>query len=57
LGDGAKDAKPSGMLIAGGILYMLVRNVNNSQLAWSSDHGRTWRWGLRFTAGFASPMK
>jgi hypothetical protein len=55
LGDGAKGAKASGMLMVGGVLYMWVRNVGNSQLAWSADHGRTWQWGFRFDTSFGSP--
>ena len=41
-GNGAKGAKASGMLMVGGVLYMWARNLGNSQLAWSPDHGRTW---------------
>ena len=33
------------MLCVDGVLYVLVRNVGNSQLGWSSDHGVTWTWG------------
>jgi CubicO group peptidase (beta-lactamase class C family) len=55
VGDGAKGAKSSGMVMVDGVLYMLVRNTANSQLAWSEDHGRTWQWGFRFTTSFASP--
>jgi CubicO group peptidase (beta-lactamase class C family) len=55
-GDGAKGAKASGMLIAGGVLYMWVRNVANSQLTWSADHGRTWEWGFHFDTSFGSPV-
>jgi hypothetical protein len=55
LGDGAKGAKASGMLMVGGVLYMWVRNVGNSQLAWSEDHGRTWQWGFHFDTSFGSP--
>jgi CubicO group peptidase (beta-lactamase class C family) len=48
LGDGRSGKKASGMLSVNGTLYMLVRNANNngqqSQLAWSSDHGSTWTW-------------
>jgi CubicO group peptidase (beta-lactamase class C family) len=55
-GAGREGAKASGMLSVGGILYMWVRNVNNSQLAWSADHGQTWTWcGWKFTAGFGCP--
>jgi hypothetical protein len=55
LGDGANGAKASGMLMVGGVLYMWVRNVGNSQLAWSEDHGRTWQWGFHFDTSFGSP--
>jgi hypothetical protein len=55
-GDGASGAKSSGMLMAGGTLYMLVRNTGNAQLAWSEDHGLTWQWGFRFTKSFGSPV-
>lgn len=48
IGDGRSGKKASGMLMVNGILYMLVRNADNSgqqsQLAWSSDHGATWTW-------------
>jgi len=54
-GDGAKGAKASGMLMVDGVLYMWVRNVGNSQLAWSADRGRTWEWGFRFDTSFGSP--
>ena len=54
-GDGESGAKASGILMVGGILYMWVRNVGNSQLAWSRDHGRTWQWGFRFTTSFGCP--
>jgi len=55
-GDGAKGAKSSGMLMVDGTLYMWVRNAANSQLAWSTDHGRTWTWGFHFTTSFGSPV-
>jgi len=48
LGDGRSGKKACGMLMVNGILYMLVRNADNSghqsQLAWSMDHGATWTW-------------
>jgi hypothetical protein len=34
---------------------MLVRNVGNSQLLWSKDHGRTWESGFKLESGFGSP--
>ena len=55
-GNGVKGKKASGMLMAGGVLYLWVSNAGNSQLAWSSDHGKTWRWcGWKFTASFGCP--
>jgi len=54
-GDGPKGAKASGMLMVDGVLYMWVRNVGNSQLAWSEDHGRTWQWGFKFETSFGCP--
>jgi hypothetical protein len=55
-GDGPKGAKTSGMLMVGGVLYAWVRNTGNSQLAWSSDRGKTWTWAdWKFTAGFGCP--
>jgi len=56
MGQGARGAKASGMLMVDGVLYMLVRNTGNSQLAWSADHGESWTWcGWKFTAGFGAP--
>ena len=56
IGQGAHGAKASGMLMVDGVLYMLVRNTGNAQLAWSSDHGKTWKWcDWKFTAGFGAP--
>jgi hypothetical protein len=55
-GDGAKGRKASGLLCVKGMLYLWMRNVNNSQLAWSTDHGATWacaNW--RFTNSFGCP--
>jgi CubicO group peptidase (beta-lactamase class C family) len=55
-GDGARGKKASGMLMVDGTLYMWVRNAQNSQLAWSTDHGATWNWcDWRFTTSFGSP--
>jgi CubicO group peptidase (beta-lactamase class C family) len=55
LGDGRAGLKASGMLMAGGVLYMWVRNAGNAQLAWSQDRGNTWEWGFRFEESFGSP--
>jgi CubicO group peptidase (beta-lactamase class C family) len=55
-GEGASGQKASGMLMVAGVLYMWVRNAANSQLAWSSDHARTWTWcGWRFETSFGCP--
>jgi len=55
LGDGQSGPKASGMLMVDGVVYMLVRNVGNAQLAWSADHGATWEWGLKLEDGFGCP--
>jgi len=56
LGQGAKGAKASGMLCVDGVLYMLVRNTGNSQIAWSRDYGKTWKWcDWKFTTSFGCP--
>ncbi|MBT3265498.1 DUF4185 domain-containing protein, partial [Candidatus Poribacteria bacterium] len=55
-GDGASGGKASGMLMVDGVLYMWVRNTENSQLAWSQDHGETWTWSdWKFTESFGCP--
>jgi hypothetical protein len=55
-GQGIKGAKASGMLCVDGVLYMLVRNVGNSQIAWSKDYGKTWTWcDWKFTVSFGCP--
>ena len=39
-----------------GVLYLLVRNVENSQLAWSTDRGASWTFAdWKFTASFGAP--
>src|SRR5262249_34939212 len=56
LGDGAKGKKASGLLCVDGILYLWTRNANNSQLAWSKDHAKTWTWAdWKFTESFGCP--
>ena len=55
-GGGASGPKVSGMLMVDGVLYMLVRNTGNSQLAWSRDRGRTWTWSnWKFETSFGYP--
>jgi len=44
IGQGPNGPKASGMLMVDGTLYMLVRNTENSTLAWSEDRGLTWKW-------------
>jgi hypothetical protein len=56
LGGGSAGAKASGMLCVDGVLYMLVRNTKNSQVAWSQDHGQTWHWcDWKFGESFGAP--
>jgi hypothetical protein len=56
IGQGAHGKKASGMLMVEGTLYMWVRNAENSQLAWSEDHGKTWIWSdWRFTTSLGAP--
>ena len=56
LGGGSSGAKAGGMLCVEGVLYMLVRNTANAQVAWSQDHGRTWRWcDWKFDLSFGAP--
>jgi len=55
-GDGASGKKASGMLMVDGVLYLWVRNAGNSQLAWSTDHAKTWsscEW--KFSLSFGCP--
>jgi CubicO group peptidase (beta-lactamase class C family) len=55
-GDGKKGRKASGILMVDGTLYLLARNLANSQLAWSTDHGATWTWAdWKFTESFGCP--
>src|SRR5206468_10250868 len=44
------------LMLADGTLYMLARNVGNSQLGWSRDQGRTWQWAdWTFDVSFGCP--
>ena len=55
-GDGRRGKKASGMLMVAGVLYMWVRNADPSQLAWSSDHGKSWTWSRwKFAGSFGYP--
>jgi CubicO group peptidase (beta-lactamase class C family) len=56
VGDGASGKKASGLLMAGGVLYLLARNAGNSQLAWSEDRGEKWTWcDWTFDESFGCP--
>ncbi|MBI2927229.1 MAG: serine hydrolase [Verrucomicrobia bacterium] len=55
-GDGRAGRKASGLLCVDGVLYVWARNATNAQLAWSTDHGVTWRWSdWRFGTSFGCP--
>lgn len=55
-GDGKRGRKASGMISISGTLYLLVRNADNAQLGWSTDHGVTWTWAnWKFTESFGCP--
>jgi hypothetical protein len=55
-GDDVAGHKASGILMVDSILYLLVRNVENSQLAWSTNHGATWTYAdWKFTQSFGAP--
>ena len=56
MGDGKSGRKASGIVMIDGVLYLLVRNVKNSLLGWSSDQGKTWAWAdWRFENSFGCP--
>ena len=56
IGQGPKGKKASGILMVDGVLYLWARNADNSQLAWSADHGETWEWAdWKFKISFGSP--
>jgi hypothetical protein len=55
-GDGPRGRKASGMLMVDGVLYMWVRNADNSQLMVSEDHGLTWQTAdWKWTTSFGCP--
>ncbi len=56
VGQGAKGEKASGILMVDGVLYLWVRNADNSRLLWSEDHGITWeKADWRFRESFGAP--
>lgn len=55
-GDDKHGKKASGMLAIGKRLYLMARNAENAQLAWSEDKGKSWNWApWRFTESFGHP--
>ena len=55
-GHGPTGRKASGLLMVEGVLYLWARNAQNSQLAWSEDHGNSWTWAdWKFTTSFGYP--
>jgi hypothetical protein len=55
-GDGVKGRKASGLLCVKGVPYLWARNATNAQLAWSTNHGRTWTWAdWKFSESFGCP--
>ncbi|MBI4903014.1 MAG: serine hydrolase [Acidobacteria bacterium] len=55
-GQGRLGRKGSGLLMVDGVLYLWARNAGNSQLAWSTDHAKTWTWSdWKFTTSFGHP--
>ena len=56
VGQGRFGAKASGILMVEDTLYMLIRNVDNSQLVWSNDFGKSWNWASwKFENSFGCP--
>jgi hypothetical protein len=55
-GGGQTARKASGLLCVESVLYLWARNATNSQLAWSEDHGGSWRWAdWKFTDSLGCP--
>jgi CubicO group peptidase (beta-lactamase class C family) len=55
-GNGKNGLKASGLLMVDGTFYLWARNAGNAQLAWSSDHGRTWAWAdWKLSISFGCP--
>lgn len=56
VGQGKYGVKASGLLAVDDTLYMLTRNTENAQLAWSGDFGQNWVWeDWRFSQSFGCP--
>ena len=56
-GDGKRGRKASGLLMVDGMLYLWARNAGNAQLAWSTDHGKSWTWAdWKFTTELRLPV-
>ncbi|HYV31800.1 MAG TPA: hypothetical protein VEO53_11935, partial [Candidatus Binatia bacterium] len=55
-GQGKEGKKASGLLCVDRVLYLWTRNAGNAQLAWSTDHARTWQWAdWKLTTSFGCP--
>jgi CubicO group peptidase (beta-lactamase class C family) len=55
-GMGPAGIKANGILMVDGVLYLWGRNAGNAQLAWSTDHARTWTWSdWKLTTSFGCP--
>ncbi len=56
IGQGPAGIKAGGILMVERTLYLLARNTENAQLAWSQDHGETWTWAnWKFIESFGAP--
>jgi len=55
VGNGARSGKASGIVMVGGVLYLWVRNLGNSELWQSRDRGKTWGRAFRMEVSFGSP--
>ncbi len=55
VGQGKFGEKASGMLMVNGVLYMLIRNAQNSSLMWSENYGKDWEhadWKFDISFGY-----
>ncbi len=56
VGQGKFGEKASGMLMVDDVLYMLVRNAQNSSLMWSENYGKDWEQAdWKFDVSFGYP--
>lgn len=53
---GAGGKKASGLLMVDSVLYLWARNAGNAQLAWSTDHAKSWAWAdWKLSTSFGHP--